>query len=62
MKPVDATARLRAFADQYPSYKEAAAALGISAQYFTDLLSNRRTWSEKMLDKLGLTWIVVEKS
>jgi transcriptional regulator with XRE-family HTH domain len=60
MKPVDATARLRAFAEQYETQEEAARALGISGAYLSDLLRNRRTWSDAMLEKLGLTRIVVE--
>jgi hypothetical protein len=41
------------------SQKEAAEALGISAQYLNDLLQGRRGASDNVLEKLGLKRIVV---
>jgi len=41
------------------SQKEAADALGISAQYLNDLLRGRREASGNVLEKLGLKRIVV---
>jgi plasmid maintenance system antidote protein VapI len=49
--PVDV---LKSFAAQYPTRKEAAAALGISQSHLTALILGRATFSERMLAKLGL--------
>lgn len=47
--------------DNYQTYKEAAAALGISAQYLADMCKGRRGISPAMLDKLNLREVIVRK-
>lgn len=61
MGEVDALARLRKFVDKYPTKKAAAAALGISQPYLTDLLYMRRDLSVAMLAKLGLKRVTVPR-
>lgn len=56
-----AIAKLKALVKQHSSQQAAAEALGITPQYFGDLLRGRRECSEKVLAKLGLRRIVVPK-
>ena len=51
--------RLRALLAQHGTQQKTAAALGISQQYLSDLLLERREFSEVMLTKLGLKRVVV---
>lgn len=55
----DGTAVLRRFVAQYPTQKAAAAALGISQPYLSDILRGNRKLSDQMLEKLGLRRTVV---
>lgn len=54
MKPDKSMRRLRAFVKRHNTQKDAAAALGISPQYLGDLLTERRDFSDTVLQKLGL--------
>lgn len=49
---------LRAVVSRYDTQKAAALALGIRQQHLSDLLHGRRTFSEAMLAKLGLTRVI----
>ena len=55
---VDPLKALRAFVAKYPLQKEAAAALGISPNYLSDLLLGRRDFSKTILTALGLRRVV----
>lgn len=52
---------LLAFVARHQTGAAAAKALGISHPHLVDLMKGRRGWSDPVLDKLGLTWVVVEK-
>lgn len=52
---------LRSFVAQYQTQKDAALALGIARSYLNDVLSERRGFSDHLLDKLGLKRQVVRK-
>ena len=60
MKAVDPLATLRAFVARHANQRDAAAALGISPAYLSDLLNERRDLSQKLLAKLGLKQIVIK--
>ena len=60
VKAVDPQMSLKQYL-QVGSQKELAGLLGISPQYLSDLLRGRRQFSERMLNKLSLTRIVVSK-
>ncbi len=60
VKPVDPIETLRAFVANYPTQRQAAAALGISPVYLSDILNERRDFSNTVLEKLGLKRIVVK--
>lgn len=62
MRETDPIAVLQAFCRDYPTQAEAAAALGVSAQYLSGLLNGRSAWSDAMLAKLGLRWAVVKEA
>ena len=51
---------LRALVAQYPTQRAAAKALAVSQPFLHDLLNGRRTFSDKMLGKLGLRRAVVK--
>ena len=51
---------LRKFVALHATQREAALALGIGESYLSDLLLNRRDFSDAMLEKLGLRRIVVQ--
>lgn len=60
-KPLDPRQVLTDFVAGFATHREAAAALGISGPYLSDLLNGRRDCSAKVLDLLGLMTIVVRK-
>lgn len=60
MKPVDPIAVLRQFVSTHPSQLAAAAALGISPTYLSDMLNKRRDVSARVLAKLGLKTVVIQ--
>ena len=53
---------LKAFMARYPTQKEAAAALGVSAAYLVDLKRGSRGFSNAMLEKLGLERVITRKA
>lgn len=53
-------AALKQFVSTHATQLEAAAALGISPAYLSDLLNKRRDLSAKILAKLGLKTVVVQ--
>lgn len=52
---------LRQLVSQYGTQKAAAMSLGISQPYLSDLMKGRRTFSDKILKKLGLRSVVVSR-
>mgnify|MGYP001611010741 CR=1 FL=1 len=62
LKEVDPLTELQRYVAQYPTQTAAAAALGITKMYLTDLLLGRRGISETILEKLGLRETVVRKA
>ena len=61
LNDINALERLEAFVtDSGGMQRHAAAKLGITPQYLCDLLNGRRTFSERILAKLGLRRAVVE--
>ena len=54
MKSIDALGELKRYVARYPTHTEAAVALGISKQYLSDMLNDRRDLSDGILEKLGL--------
>ena len=60
MKQKDPSEVLAAFVARYPTQQAAAEALDIVPSHLTDLLRNRRTFSDAMLGKLGLKRAVIE--
>lgn len=56
---IDAVAKLREVITQEGSQQNAAAALEISPSHLGDLLHGRRTFSDAMLEKLGLRRTVI---
>lgn len=56
--PADA---LKAYCDRWQTQREAAARLGISPAYLSDLLNNRRDLTDGILAKIGLKRIVVRE-
>lgn len=56
---VDAVARLRAVITEAGSQRNAAAKLNIAESYLSDLLRGRRSFSDAMLEKLGLRRTVI---
>ncbi len=46
---------------RYPNQAAAAKALGITQPYFSELLQNRRPFSDRILTALGLERIVVKR-
>ena len=53
---------LRAFCAQFPTQREAAQQLGITSSHLSDLLRDRRTFSVRVLDVLGLRRTVVRRA
>lgn len=53
--------RILALIETHGSQKNAAAALGMSAQYLSDVLRGRRTPGPKILKALGLTAVTEYK-
>lgn len=62
LKEVNPMAELNAFCAKYRLQKEAAAALGISPNYLSDLLLGRRDFSATLLTALNLREVVVRKT
>jgi hypothetical protein len=60
MPSVNPVKALGLYVDRFPSQKEAAKALGISPTYLNDLLYARRDCSQPILEKLGLTRVVIK--
>ena len=61
VKVVDAHVVLAAFVADYETQSQAAAALGVSGTFLSDLLAKKRDCSEKILDQLGLQRAVIAK-
>ena len=59
MKSTDPIGVLRAFVAKHASQREAARALRISQPYLHDILHGKRSVSDNMLAKLGLTRVEV---
>ena len=57
----DARASLLALVETHGSQAAVAQRLGVSDAYVSDLLNNRRSFSDTMLEKLGLRRIVVKR-
>ncbi len=57
---INALERLQAFVDEVGMQRSAAVKLGITPQYLSDLLNGRRSFSERILLKLGLRRAIVE--
>ena len=53
--------RLCKKAKQMKTQKAAAKDLGITPQYFSDMVNGRRDFSERILDKIGLENCYIEK-
>ena len=62
LKEIDPLTELRTFVGLYRFQKEAAAVLGISETYLSALLGGRATFSDYILEKLGLRETVVRKA
>ena len=62
MKPRDPLIELKAFVARYPTQQAAAAALEISPPMLVDLLRSRRSFSARVLARLGLERVVVRKA
>ena len=60
MKEVQPLDVLRAWVARYPTQRDAAKALGVSAPMLTDLLYGRRSLSVRVLARLGLRRAVVK--
>lgn len=52
--------RLRELKEQHGTQKDAARVLGVTPQYFSDLLAGRRTYSNRLLHLLGLRREIVD--
>lgn len=61
MKTRDPKTLLAKLVAEHGTQSKAADALGISAVYFSDLMNDRRDFSEVMLAKLGLERVIVER-
>jgi plasmid maintenance system antidote protein VapI len=60
--PINPAIALRERVAQYPTQKAAAAALKISPSLLTDILKHRRSFSDALLRRLGLTRrIIIER-
>lgn len=61
---IDALDRLQRFVQQHGSQREAAAALGITQAYLSDLVNRHRDINNapKVLDGLGLQRAILEKT
>jgi predicted transcriptional regulator len=53
--------RLRWLVNFYHSQQAAASSLGISPSYFSDLLHGKRDCSERVLDKLALQRVIIQR-
>ncbi len=62
MKAIDPVAVLKSYREQFDTQTKAAAKLGISAVYMSDLLNRRRDVPEWLLTQLGLQRVVVRKT
>lgn len=60
-RTIDPVERLRALVKQHGNQKKAAAAIGIGAVYFGDLLMGRKVFSDRVLASIGLERVVVAK-
>lgn len=60
MKSVDPVAALKSYRAEFKTQRDAAAKLGISDVYMSDLLNGRRDLPEWILDELGLQRILVK--
>ena len=59
MKEIDPLKALEAFVAKHKTQAAAAAALGVSRPYLSDILNGRRDFSDAILEKLNLRRIVV---
>ena len=61
-RTVDPQRALASLIIEHGSQQAAADALGISASYFSELMLGRKTYSDRLLDALGLERIIVRKA
>ncbi len=61
VKHRDALKTLRTFVAEYPTHRDAAAALGLSPAYLSQILNGHTPFSDRVLDKLSLRKVVVSK-
>ncbi len=61
MKDIDPFERLEAHVGQFDTLTAAAASLGITKQYLSDILRNHRDITPRVLGKLGLTRVIVKE-
>jgi plasmid maintenance system antidote protein VapI len=62
VKHINAFDALERHCRKYPTVTDAAASLGITKQYLSDILRNRRDLTPRVLAKLGLRQIVVKET
>lgn len=60
LREIDPRDRLRQFVAEHTYQQNAAAALGVSPSFLSDLLRGRRTFSPRMLAALGLRTTTVQ--
>lgn len=60
MKEMNAFEALERYCSRYETLTDAAEGLGITKQYLSDILRNRRDITPRVLEKLGLKRIVVK--
>lgn len=60
MDEVNPRKALKDFVDQFATQGDAASALSVSQQHISDLLRGNRTFSPRLLKKLGLKRAVVD--
>lgn len=61
MDEINPRETLRVLVGRFETQSDAAASLSVSKQYLNDLLHGRRTFSLRLLKKLGLKRVVVPK-
>jgi len=60
MRQADPLEALQAIVREHGSQKDAASALGIKPAYLNDLINQRRKFSRRVLEKLGLKLVTVK--
>jgi DNA-binding transcriptional regulator YdaS (Cro superfamily) len=62
LKEIDPRTRLQAVVGRYPTQQDAAAELGISPSYLSDMLAGKRNISDRILAWIGLRATVVQSA